>query len=237
MKDNNIATKTLLNKLQTAKSNSEKLFAVLMDPDKTDVDQIPNKKMSFQQEEIDVFLVGGSLMNQPAIGPFVKALKQEFVQPVFLFPGSPVQFTPEADGLLFLSLISGRNADLLIGRHIEIAPVLKASSCQVLPTGYMLVNDGRPTSASYISGTFPIPSHKADIACATAQAGELLGLQCIYMDAGSGADAHIPIETIQQVAQGIDIPLIVGGGIRTLEERQAVWEAGADMIVVGTALE
>lgn len=237
MKDNIIAQKNLLKKLQTAKSNSQKLFAVLIDPDKTDVDQIPNKKIFFEKENIDLLLVGGSLMSQPAIGPFVKALKQAFEQEVFLFPGSPVQFTPEADGILFLSLISGRNPDLLIGRHVEIAPVLKASSCQILPTGYMLVNDGRPTSASYMSNTLPIPSRKGDIACATAQAGELLGLQCIYMDAGSGADAHIPLETISRVAQGIDIPLIVGGGIRTQEEREAVWAAGADMVVVGTALE
>jgi len=232
-----IANKNLFNRLQTAKNNSEKLFAVLIDPDKIEVDQIPNKKVLFQNEKIDLFLVGGSLVSQPTIGPFVRAFKEHFDQKIFLFPGSPVQFTSEADGLLFLSLISGRNADLLIGRHVEIAPVLKATSCEILPTGYMLVNDGRPTAASYISNTAPIPSQKWDIARATAQAGELLGLQCIYMDAGSGADAHIPLETIKRVAEGIDIPLIVGGGIRTKEEREAVWDAGADMVVVGTALE
>ena len=237
MNNNTLTPKTLLNKLQTAKRDSEKLFAVLLDPDKTEIDQIPNKKQDFQSEKIDLFLVGGSLVSQPKFGPFIKALKQHFEQPVFLFPGSPVQYTEEADGLLFLSLISGRNADLLIGRHVEIAPVLKSSNSEVIPTGYMLVNGGSPTSASYISGTAPIPAKKWDIAMATAQAGELLGLQCIYMDAGSGADKHIPIETVRRVAEGVDIPLIVGGGIRTQEEREALWNAGADVVVVGTALE
>ncbi|MCB0738689.1 MAG: geranylgeranylglyceryl phosphate synthase family protein, partial [Bacteroidetes bacterium] len=164
-------------------------------------------------------------------------LKQHITLPIFLFPGSPIQFSNSADGLLFLSLISGRNADLLIGRHIEIAPTLINSNLEVLPTGYMLVNGGLPTSASYISNTQPIPANKWDIALATAQAGQLLGLKAIYMDAGSGAENPIPLKTIERVANGIDIPLIVGGGIRTAEQRQAVFDAGAQMVVMGTVFE
>jgi putative glycerol-1-phosphate prenyltransferase len=232
-----MTVKTVKYALQRAKKDNEKLFAVLLDPDKIEISQIPEKKLVFQNENIDLILVGGSLVNQPKISPLVQAIKGNFNQPVMLFPGSPIQFCKDADGLLFISLISGRNADLLIGRHIEIAPTLKALNLEILPTGYMLVNDGRATSASYISNTLPIPSEKWDIALATAQAGELLGLQCIYMDAGSGAENHIPIETIKRVANGIDIPLIIGGGIRTQQQREAIWNAGADMIVVGTALE
>lgn len=210
---------------------------MLLDPDKVQLGTISKKKKALQNENIDLILVGGSLVNQPKIRPLIEELKSEFNQRVLLFPGSPIQYCKSADGLLFLSMISGRNPDLLIGRHIEIAPTLKASNQEVISTGYMLVNNGRATSVSYISNTLPIPSHKWDIALATAQAGELLGLKCIYMDAGSGAEAHIPLKTIEMVAKGIDIPLIVGGGIKTQEQREAIWNAGADMIVVGTALE
>lgn len=232
-----MSNRTFLYKLQRAKTANEKIFAILLDPDKLLLEEIPSKKIDFQNEKIDVILVGGSLINQPQIDDFIKALKEHFDQPIFLFPGSPIQFSTQADGLLFLSLISGRNPELLIGRHIEIAPTLKRLPIEVLPTGYMLINGGLPTSASYISNTQPIPSSKWDIAVATAQAGELLGLQCIYMDAGSGAEHHIPLKTIQKVSEGVDIPVIVGGGIKSLEEREAIWKAGADMIVVGTALE
>ncbi|MGB0431908.1 MAG: geranylgeranylglyceryl/heptaprenylglyceryl phosphate synthase [Bacteroidia bacterium] len=233
----NLNSKNTLYALQRAKTNGEKLFAVLLDPDKFDFGNIPQKKEQFQNENIDLILVGGSLVNQPSIATFITNLKANFTQRVFLFPGSPIQYCNTADGLLFLSLISGRNADLLIGRHIEIAPTLKKSEQEIIATGYMLVNDGKPTSVSYISNTTPIPSSKWDIALATAQAAELLGLKCIYMDAGSGANEHIPLKTIEKVAQGIDIPLIVGGGIKTKDQRQAIYNAGADMIVVGTAFE
>ncbi|MFY0673625.1 MAG: geranylgeranylglyceryl/heptaprenylglyceryl phosphate synthase [Bacteroidia bacterium] len=233
----NLTNKNTLSALQKAKSENEKLFAVLLDPDKIRLGTISNKKTALQNEKVDIILVGGSLVNQPKIGPLVNEVKSVFSQPVVLFPGSPVQYCNMADGLLFLSMISGRNAELLIGRHIEIAPTLKASNQEIISTGYMLVNNGTPTSASYISNTQPIPSTKHDIALATAQAGELLGLKCIYMDAGSGANEHIPLKTIEVVANGIDIPLIVGGGIKNQEQREAIWQAGADMIVVGTALE
>jgi putative glycerol-1-phosphate prenyltransferase len=237
LNSNTLIPKNTLHALQRAKNKNEKLFAVLLDPDKVKLGTISNKKKALQNEKIDLILVGGSLVNQPKIQPLINELKKEFSQRILLFPGSPIQYCEAAHGLLFLSMISGRNPELLIGRHIEIAPTLKASNQEVIATGYMLVNNGRATSASYISNTQPIPSHKWDIALATAQAGELLGLKCIYMDAGSGADEHIPLKTIEKVANGIDIPLIVGGGIRTEQQREAIWSAGADMIVVGTALE
>lgn len=229
--------KNLLNSLESSKKNGEKLFAILVDPDKTNGRNIAMEKGLLDDNQIDLFLVGGSLVKKQDTSRLIKQLQHNSERPVYLFPGSPVQYCEDADGLLFLSLISGRNADLLIGRHVEVAPTLVASAQEVIPTGYMLVNDGMPTSASYMSNTMPIPSQKADIALATAQAGQLLGLRCIYMDAGSGAEKHIPLKTIETVAHGIDIPLIVGGGIRNEKQKEAVHQAGAQMVVMGTAFE
>lgn len=223
--------------LQSAKKNGTKLFSILIDPDKWNIGENQGKIHHLNDQNPDLLFVGGSLVNTPSLDEFVDSLKNEFEAPLFIFPGSPNQVSQKADGLLFISLISGRNPDLLIGRHVEIAPSLIRSNLEVLPTGYMLVNSGTPTSASYMSNTLPIPSEKWDIALATAQAGQLLGLKAIYMDAGSGADSAIPLKTIQKVSAGIDIPLIIGGGIRNTDERQAVWDAGADMVVMGTAFE
>jgi putative glycerol-1-phosphate prenyltransferase len=157
--------------------------------------------------------------------------------PTILFPGSPQQINSKADAILYLSLISGRNADLLIGQHVIAAPALKRSGLEVVPTGYMLIDGGAPTTASYISNTTPIPANKAEIAYCTAIAGELLGLKTIYMDAGSGARVPIAENMIEAVSQAIDIPLIVGGGMRSPEKAAANAGAGADIIVVGNALE
>lgn len=208
-----------------------------MDPDKTAQEAGVEKGKMARGERADLLLVGGSLVLGGDIDHLVAGLRDGFGGPVYLFPGSPVQYSAATDGILFLSLISGRNADLLIGRQVEIAPRLMRSNQEVLATGYMLMGTGRTTSAQYMSNTQPIPAHKCDIALATAQAAELLGLGCIYMDAGSGADAAIPLDTVQQVAVGINIPLIVGGGVRTAAQRKALWEAGADMVVMGTVFE
>lgn len=229
--------KTILYALQSAKKNKTKIFSILIDPDKLILDGTQDKMSRINGLNPDLLLVGGSLVDTPSLDEFVVNLKSESNAPVFIFPGSPSQVSQEADGLLFISLISGRNPDLLIGRHVEIAPFLMRSNLEIIPTGYMLVNSGAPTSASYMSNTLPIPSHKWDIALATAQAGQLLGLEAIYMDAGSGADSTIPIKTIEKVANGIDIPLIVGGGIKTDSQRDSVYNAGADMVVMGTAFE
>ena len=154
-----------------------------------------------------------------------------------LFPGSQNQFTEAVDALLFLSLISGRNADLLIGQHVQAAPRIAASGVEVIPTGYILIDGGVATSASYISQTAPIPGNKPEIAATTALAGALLGLRCIYLDAGSGAIAPVSASMISAVKKSIDIPLMVGGGLRTIEAVQTAFNAGADIIVVGTMVE
>jgi putative glycerol-1-phosphate prenyltransferase len=167
----------------------------------------------------------------------VAQIKQACDIPVLLFPGSPDQITPKADALLYLSLISGRNPELLIGQHVISAPFVKQSGLEIIPVGYMLIDGGTPTTVSYISNTNPIPANKNDIASCTAMAGEMLGLKVIYMDAGSGAKNAIPTAMIQQVAKHIQIPLIVGGGITTPEKAIENCKAGADIIVIGNAIE
>ncbi|MBT1687242.1 geranylgeranylglyceryl/heptaprenylglyceryl phosphate synthase, partial [Dawidia soli] len=157
--------------------------------------------------------------------------------PVVLFPGNSMQIEPTADALLFLSLISGRNPELLIGQHVVAAPIIRNTKLEVIPTGYMLVNSGRITSAAYISNTMPIPDDKYSLAAATAMAGEMLGLQALYMDAGSGAEKEISAKMIATVRKAIQIPLIVGGGINTSQKALRALEAGADMVVIGNALE
>jgi putative glycerol-1-phosphate prenyltransferase len=143
----------------------------------------------------------------------------------------------KADAILLLSLISGRNAELLIGQHVHAAPLLKKSKLEIIPTGYILIDGGKPTSVSYVSNTLPIPNNKPAIALCTALAGEQLGLQCIYLEAGSGAEIAVSSDLIATVRKEISVPLIVGGGIRTQEQAQLAWKAGADIIVVGSAVE
>jgi putative glycerol-1-phosphate prenyltransferase len=186
---------------------------------------------------IDFILVGGSLLMGGSIHDLIAALKQHAQAPVILFPGNLLQLSDDADAVLFLSLISGRNPDLLVGNHVLAAPFLKRSGVEVIPTGYMLVDTGKATTVHYMSNTRPIPYDKPEVAAATAMAGELLGLKLIYLEGGSGGDRHVSAEMIAAVAAAVEIPVVVGGGIRSLAHAEAVLRAGADMIVVGNALE
>lgn len=227
----------ILHQLKALKAAGKKGFAVLVDPDKLTVQEVPALAAKINAASIQFVLVGGSLLMNDNIRRIVPALKAALQMPVILFPGNILQITPGADAILFLSLISGRNPDLLIGNHVIAAPLLKQSGMEVLPTGYMLVDSGRPTSVNYMSNTMPIPYDKPEIAACTAMAGELLGLQLLYMDGGSGAEKTISTEMISAVAGSVDIPLIVGGGIRNMRQAEAVLKAGADIIVVGNAFE
>lgn len=219
------------------KADGKKAFAVLIDPDKVSVEECAGLGKRITDSGIDFIFVGGSLLMNDNLHRIVPELKRHSEVPVVMFPGSAYQISPEADGILFLSLISGRNPEMLIGQHVLAAPLLKQSRLEVLPTGYMLIESGKSTSVNYMSNTMPIPHDKADIAMCTAMAGELLGLQLIYMDAGSGAERTISTEMISAVAGAVDTPLIVGGGIRTAQQAEAVLKAGADVIVVGNAFE
>jgi len=181
--------------------------------------------------------VGGSLLTSDNLYHCIRTLKENSKIPVILFPGNTYQVSRNADAMLFLSLISGRNPDMLIGMHVIAAPYVKLSGLETLPTGYMLIDSGKPTSVSYMSNSFPIPNDKKDIAACTAMAGEMLGLQLIFMDAGSGAKTPIPSDMIRFVKDSISVPLIVGGGLRSPEMAKKSLQAGADIIVVGNRLE
>lgn len=222
---------------QKAKEAKSKEFAVLIDPDKLRLKDLDKVIKLAEEAKVDSFFIGGSLVVNDALDEIISTLKKHCNIPVVLFPGSSRQLSYKADGLLFLSLISGRNPELLIGKHVETAPFLKISPIEIISTGYVLVDGGVPTSVSYMSNTQPIPANKDSIAVCTAMAGEMLGLKLIYMDAGSGAENPISTSMIESVSMAIDIPLIIGGGIRTPEKARENVKAGADIIVVGNAIE
>ncbi|RPH31338.1 MAG: geranylgeranylglyceryl/heptaprenylglyceryl phosphate synthase [Bacteroidales bacterium] len=214
----------------------EKLFALLLDPDKCDGDHLEKLLPIALQSNVTMLLVGGSLVKAD-LGSFISTIKKRSPLPVVIFPGNAMHFSTEADAILLLSLISGRNSDFLIGNHVIASNAIKTSGLEVLPTGYILIDGGVQTSVQYMSNTMPIPATKIDIAVATALAGEQLGLKMIYLEAGSGAKTPVPIEMIKAIRNEISIPLIVGGGLKTPEQVKAAWNAGADMVVVGNALE
>jgi len=227
----------MLDALYQQKASARKAFAVLIDPDKLNDQALLDTIQLAIASKVDYFFVGGSLVVTDTLDKVVTTIKAACSIPVVLFPGSPDQITPSADALLYLSLISGRNPELLIGQHVISAPFVRQSGLEIIPVGYMLVDGGTPTTVSYISNTNPIPANKNDIASCTAMAGEMLGLKVIYMDAGSGAKTAIPTAMIQQVAKYIQIPLIIGGGITTAAKAKENCLAGADIIVVGNAVE
>jgi putative glycerol-1-phosphate prenyltransferase len=224
----------ILNTLQERHQAGKKSIAVLVDPDKMDDPVRLNNLLRLASENcVDYFFVGGSLVTTPNLTAVVKQIKETVSIPIVLFPGSTLQIDPSADAILFLSLISGRNPDLLIGQHVVAAPILKNNRLEVMPTGYILINSGRTTSVAYISNTTPIPEDKYSLAACTALAGEMLGLKLIYLDAGSGADREINARMINTVRKAVD----VGGGINTAQKASSALEAGADLIVIGNALE
>lgn len=228
-------TSAIYNKMVESRGRV-KLFALLLDPDKCDGDHLKKLLPFALQSNVSMLLVGGSLVKTD-VNSLITDIKNQTHIPVILFPGSALQFSAGADAILLLSLISGRNSDFLIGNHVIVSHAIKRSGVEVLPTGYILVDGGVQTSVQYMSNTMPIPASKIDIAVATALAGEQLGLKLIYLEAGSGAKNPVPLEMIQAVRNEISIPLIVGGGLKTPEQVKAAWDAGADMVVVGNALE
>jgi phosphoglycerol geranylgeranyltransferase len=231
-------TKTVKMLLETIQNNtSKKCLAVLLDPDKLDVYSLNQRIDAINKYAIDYVFVGGSLITSDKLDWLLTELKARTSAPKIIFPGHGTHINDKADGILLLSLISGRNAEFLIGQHVVSAPILKRSSLEILPVGYILVDGGKPTTVSYISNTSPIPADKPDVAAATALAGNLLGLKLIYLDAGSGAMNAVQADMISAVKRSVDTPLIVGGGINTIEKAQAAWQAGADIIVIGNAIE
>ncbi|HLF45904.1 MAG TPA: geranylgeranylglyceryl/heptaprenylglyceryl phosphate synthase [Chitinophagaceae bacterium] len=219
------------------KKDGKKSFAVLIDPDKVTVPVLDELIELSLAANVDYFLVGGSLVISNRLDEVVQHIKTNCSIPVILFPGSPNQVSKFADALLYLSLISGRNAELLIGQHVVSAPFVKQSGLEIMPTGYLVIDGGAPTTVSYISNAAPIPANKNEIAMCTAMAGEMLGMKLIYMDAGSGAKIPVTESMIESVAKNIEVPLIIGGGIIEPEKAYRNCKAGADLIVIGNAIE
>jgi putative glycerol-1-phosphate prenyltransferase len=219
------------------KKNGQKSFAVLIDPDKVNDEKMLQLIQLAVIAKVDYFLVGGSLVISNYLDQCVQIIKQNCSIPVLLFPGSSAQVSKYADALLYLSLISGRNPELLIGQHVVSAPAIRQSGLEIISTGYMVIDGGAPTTVSYISNAAPLPADKNEIAMCTAMAGEMLGMRIIYMDAGSGAKRPITESMISQVSHSIEIPLIIGGGITDPEKAYLNCKAGADIIVVGNAIE
>ena len=214
-----------------------KKLAVLIDPDKPSDAQILSMVEKANAADVDFFFVGGSLLVTDSLDHCIKLIKEHSKIPVLIFPGNSLQISKYCDGFLLLSLISGRNPEMLIGRHVIAAPYLKLYGNEIIPTGYMLIDSGKATSVTYMSDTTPIPHDKDDIAVCTALAGEMLGLKLIYLEAGSGAAMPVSSSMISKVRQMVGLPLIVGGGIRTPEMAAEAAKSGADVIVIGTAFE
>jgi putative glycerol-1-phosphate prenyltransferase len=224
--------------LLAARQTGEKQLAVLIDPDKTNRDLIIRLSELAEEGGVNYFLWGGSLVNETQAEYYLSLLRAHTKLPIILFPGSIYQLSAQADALLFLSMISGRNPELLIGQHVLAAPRIKRLQLEVIPTGYLYIDGGTNSSVGYMSNTQPIPADKPEIAQATALAGKYLGHRVIYLDAGSGAKHAVSTAMIKAVRKEIEeLPLIVGGGIRQPEQAYQALAAGADCIVVGNSLE
>jgi phosphoglycerol geranylgeranyltransferase len=227
----------IYNRILKSKSRNEKLLAILLDPDKIDL-----KNLEILLDKINIspathVFIGGSLVENNILDELISRIKQNCLLPIVLFPGNPSQISDKADAILFLSLISGRNPDFLIEHQVKAAPILKQTNLEIISTGYVLIESGSQTEVERVSKTIPLDRNNLELALATVQAGEMLGNKLIYLEAGSGAKQAVPIEMIQLVSQNIQIPLLVGGGIIDLLGIQNAYDAGADLVVIGTAFE
>lgn len=230
-------TNSILANIHKASNNGEKLLAILLDPDKSTVEEIPSISKRIENLNAHFIFVGGSVVENGATDFFVKKLKEHTQIPVILFPGDYSQVTNYADGLLFLSLLSGRNPEYLIEQQIKSVPFLKNSTLEIIPTGYILIDGGTNSSVLKVSKTTPIPQNNIELAVSTAIAGMYKGKQLIYLEAGSGAKKEVSPKLISEVKKNINIPLIVGGGIKSKEQLNNAYNSGADLVVIGTAFE
>ncbi|RAJ14956.1 geranylgeranylglyceryl/heptaprenylglyceryl phosphate synthase [Olleya aquimaris] len=228
---------TVYNDILSAKAKQKNLLAILIDPDKFDVNLISQLADNINNSIITHIFVGGSTVEVEATQRLVSALKPLTHLPIVLFPGDVTQISKEANAILFLSLISGRNPKYLIEKQIEAVSLLKNTNLEVIPTGYILIENGKETAVQKVTNTLPIPTALQQLVADTAKAGELLGKKLIYLEAGSGALHPVPTHLISLVKQELTIPLIVGGGIRNKQQLEEAYQAGADLVVIGTAFE
>ena len=229
--------KNIYNNILQSKANNEKLLAILLDPDKIDLDHVQALIEKINQSPATHIFIGGSLVENNILDELILELKQKCDLPIVLFPGNPSQISDQADAILFLSLISGRNPDFLIEHQVNAVPILKKTNLEVISTGYILIESGTKTAVERVSKTRPLAKNNPEYIVQTAQAGEMLGNKLIYLEAGSGADYAVSKEIIKLVSQNIEIPLIVGGGIIDLQGIQKAYDFGADLVVIGTAFE
>lgn len=229
--------KNLYQDILTAISNREKLLAVLIDPDKIELENLPSFMCKLNQSNATHVFVGGSTDENQKTNGLIYNLKKLTSLPILIFPGDVSQLSSHADGLLFLSLVSGRNPDYLIGKQIEAVPILRTMQLEIIPTGYLLIENGKETAVERVTQTQPLKRNNIQEVVDTAKASELLGMKCIYLEAGSGAIAPISPEIIQAVKKELQIPLIVGGGIRTKKQLDDAYVSGADLVVIGTVFE
>ncbi len=227
----------IYNNILKSKANKKKLLAILLDPDKIDLDEVEMLIEKINQSPATHVFIGGSLVENNILDQLILRIKKNCSLPIILFPGNPSQISDKADAILFLSLISGRNPDFLIEHQVKAAPILKKTQLEIMATGYILIESGSETAVERVSKTMPLDRNMPELVLATAQAGEMLGHKLIYLEAGSGAKKTVPSEIIQLVAKNIEIPLIVGGGIIDLQGIQDAYNSGADMVVIGTAFE
>lgn len=227
----------IYSQLLQAKLENKKLLAILLDPDKIVLENIADLISKINQSPATHIFIGGSHVENNIIDELIISIKQKCFLPIVLFPGNPSQISNEADAILFLSLISGRNPDYLIEHQVKAAPILKQTQLEIISTGYILIESGTETAVERISKTKPLDRNDLDLVLATAQAGEMLGNKLIYLEAGSGAKQAVPLQMIKKISENLEIPLLIGGGIIDLQAIQNAYDYGADLVIIGTAFE
>ena len=228
---------TIYENILQAKAKNEKLLAILIDPEKVTVEDAIILAEKIKNSPATHIFVGGSTFSGSHLGKLITVLKQKTNLPTLIFPGHPFQISEEADGILFLSLLSGRNPDYLIEHQINSVRILEQTNLEVISTAYLLIDGGKETAVQSVSQTKPIAHSDIELAYRTAKAGELLGMKLIYLEAGSGANQNVSLEMIKYITENCKIPVIVGGGIRSMQTIQQVYDSGADLVVIGTAFE
>jgi phosphoglycerol geranylgeranyltransferase len=221
----------------SAQKTSRKLLAILLDPDKIAIDSLDSLISKINQSPATHIFVGGSSFNGNHLDEIIIRLRSKSKLPILLFPGNPSQISAEADGILFLMLLSGRNPDYLVEHQINAVPILEKTNLEIISTGYILIESGAETAVERVSKTKPLSKHNINYIAQTAKAGQLIGNKLIYLEAGSGAQNAVSLEIIKNVSEKISVPLVVGGGIRSKKQIEEAYTAGADLVVIGTAFE
>ncbi|TDE05163.1 geranylgeranylglyceryl/heptaprenylglyceryl phosphate synthase [Flavobacterium sandaracinum] len=227
----------IYNEITQSKVENQKLLAILLDPDKIVLENLSILISKINLSPATHIFIGGSQVTTNILDELIVQIKQNCKLPIILFPGNPSQISDKADAILFLALISGRNPDFLIEHQVKAAPILKKTQLEIISTGYILIESGNETAVERVSKTKPIDRNNLDLALSTAEAGEMLGNKLIYLEAGSGAKQAVPLEMIRKISHNIEIPILVGGGIVDLQGIENAYNAGADLVVIGTAFE